>query len=993
MKYVNLNVKSHYSLLGSTIDIPSLIGHAKERNLEVLSLVEDGSMHSAVKFFSACKKNNIRPVIGVGLDVKSNSGTHRWTLFARNTRGYRILLKLTSDMALSGQVEAEEIFHHAEHIIICINILAADEFAELKNTENCYIALSTAKQINHTTKLKHLTIPFVFLNEIRILSEDDLPLLKVLTAIRENVNISQVSVGEDIEFLSSPDVKYYASIDDLLAEAMKNTVIIANDCRVELGKSEYLLPKFNTPTGDDSFDYLKALCFKGMKRRYVIPHDVHFNRLSYELEIIERMGFSDYFLIVWDFVKYAKVNGILVGPGRGSAAGSIVSYVLGITNVDPIKYDLLFERFLNPQRISLPDIDIDFQDDRRDEVIEYVKNKYGEFFVCQIATFGTFGARASWRDTARVHGLTTPQINAVARHLSSRMTLAQNVKENGELQKYLETNPHQSGVFKMAMKLAGFPRHISTHAAGVIISPADLRNFTALTNGSTEVYLSQYEAGDLEEIGLLKMDFLGLRNLTMIKEISALINKFEDESFDISKIPLDDPLTFSLIANANTTGIFQLESAGMRQALRQVMPSNIEDIISVLALFRPGPMANIPMFAARKHGKLAIVYDHESLEPILKTTYGIIVYQEQIMQIVNKVAGFTLGEADILRRAISKKDNEIMQKEANKFVSRAKGRGYEESVSKKIFELILKFANYGFNRSHAASYAMISYEMAYLKANYPQFFMTSVLMTQMGSQKATATAIKEARQLGINILPISINQSEKSYHITKEGIRLGFLSVKQIGIELVSKLLDERAKGEFIDFYDFIKRTHNILSEKNIASLINLGALDEFGYKKSVMILNVSNVLTHMQYGPIAGIAFEMANAQIDEFASDELMEAEFESLGFYLQTHPIRLFKDLIDEYKWVTPTDLIEYTNKAQVNCIGFVSRVREIRDKNGNLMAFWELTDEISQLDVTIFNREYNAEYKQLVNHVVVLNGVISVRNEKVGLNFNNLVTKLT
>ena len=996
MNFINLNVRSCYSLLESTIDIDSLIEYATERKLDTLSLVEDGSMHSAIKFYTACKKANIRPVIGVSLIVKTAEASCKWTLFARNQTGYRVLLKLTSDYALFNLVKADDVLVHAENLVICVSVQDDFDVNVLPSLSQVigefYLGISSTKVLQKAKSLQNLNFPFVFLNEVRILSEDDVPVFKVLAAIKDNINVSQVNIDGDIHFLSNRSARLLGEQDEFLAAAMENAVKIAEVCHVELDLGCNLLPKFEVATGDSACDYLAALCMHGAGRRYGDElRAAHYERLKYELDVISKMGFADYFLIVWDFVKYAKNNGILVGPGRGSAAGSFVAYVLGITDVCPIKYDLLFERFLNPERISLPDIDIDFQDDRRDEVIDYVKEKYGDFAVCQIATFGTFATRSSWRDTARVHGLKTAQINAVTKHLNSGMSLESNLKENVALQEYLESHPSQKSIFMRAMRIEGFPRHVSTHAAGVIISPADLRNFTAISKGATNVYLSQYEAGDLEAIGLLKMDFLGLRNLTMIQEISALINE-NDENFDINKIPLNDKMTYELIASANTMGIFQLESGGMRAALRQILPSNIEDIISALALFRPGPMANIGMFAARKHGREHITYDHHSLEPILRNTYGIIVYQEQIMQISNKVAGYSLGESDILRRAISKKDVRVMEEEGSKFIQRALKRGYAKQVAEKIFDLILRFANYGFNRSHAASYAMISYQMAYLKVNYPQYFMVSVLVTQMGSSKGTANAVKEARGLGIEVLPPSVNESFKGYRAKNGQIRLGFLSIKHIGLEIASKLVAERSKGEFTSFFDFVKRVDKILGEKVLLALIDVGACDEFGFSRTMLHSNVVRIMDFLKYdGGLFGTTFEMQYVDDNDKTHLELMEREYELLGYYLQTHPIHLFEDLIRKNNWVIPS-VIQADKKANVVCIGFVSRVREIRDKNGNLMAFLELTDEFALVDVVIFSRDYTTDYKNLVNKVIVIAGSTSLRNDRVSLSFKQLITIL-
>lgn len=991
MTFINLKVRSCYSLLESTITIDALIKHGQERQLPALTLVEEGSMHSGIKFYKSAKAAGIKPIFGVSLKVSMEKASSEWTLFARNVTGYRVLLKLTSDQELTGVAYADQVLAYAKDLIVCVDITTAKGAKEL-GFPHLYVSFSTVAEALQGSQLSNLEIPFVLLNEVRILNTSDVPLYKVLSAIKENTTVGQVNVPGDLHFLSPREARLLAESDGFLQEAMANTVKIADDCNVDLELGKNLLPKFDVPAGITATAYLRALCMKGATRRYGDAlSEVHLQRLEYELSVIGNMGFADYFLIVWDFVKYAKQNQILVGPGRGSAAGSLVSYVLGITGVDPIAFDLLFERFLNPERISLPDVDIDFQDDRRDEVIAYVREKYGEYAVCQIATFGTFGTRSSWRDTARVHGLQTAQINGVSKHLTSRATLEGNLRENKQLTAYLESHPTLKQVYEKAMKLEGMPRHVSTHAAGVIISPKDLRNFTALTKGSADVYLSQYEAEDLEEIGLLKMDFLGLRNLTMIQEISEQIKATIDPNFDVNQLTFDDKKTYELIAHANTTGVFQLESAGMRTALRQIKPTNLEDIISALALFRPGPMANIPMFAARKNGEQSISYDHPSLENILKNTYGIIVYQEQIMQIASLVAGYSLGEADILRRAISKKDQAVLQAEGKQFIDRAGKRGYAFDVSTKIFELILKFANYGFNRSHAASYAFISYQMAYLKANYPQFFFVSCLRTAMNDTKQVAEVVKEARSFGISVVAPKINDSIDTCSVNHDQILLGLLSVKHIGKEVANKLLFEREKGAFATFYDFIKRTQPILNDKIVIALIDVGALDEFG-SKATLHGNLPRALDYMTYdGGLLQSEFVMN--PIEETESDQTldMEREFELLGFYLNSHPINLHRELIEEKGWLTPSSLSEQ-NRGRVLCVGFVNRVREIRDKNGNLMAFMEIGDETLGIDVTIFSKSYNPSFKELTSKVVVIEGNLDERNGKKGINLNQIVTVL-
>jgi len=993
MSFINLCVRSAYSMLSSTITIKAYIDYALARNMKVLSLVEDKTLHSTIKFYQACQNVGIKPIIGVTIDVKHNEASGTWTLFAMNEAGYRALLFITSLQADASYVEISEILTYQESLIICV---AVETFADFKINplpQNFYLSFNDVSGLKIAKEMNFSPDGFVFLNDVRTLTEDDIPTLRVLNAIKENIPLDNMGLLQESYILDAKTIGMYMESDPFLEIAMSKTQEIADKCLVSIDLKKNYLPKFPVDKGLSSRDYLEALCHFGVKKRYKDNlSQIHLDRLNYELEIITKMGFADYFLIVWDFIKYAKSQNILVGPGRGSAAGSLVSYVLGITGVDPVKYRLLFERFLNPDRISLPDIDIDFQDDRREEVINYVREKYGANIVCQIGTFGTFGTRSAWRDTARVHSLQTAQINSVTRFLTSRLSLEENLKQNEQLKLHLEHNPNLRIIYQVAMNIEGLPRHLSTHAAGIIIAPDDLKNYTAVTIGPNLTALSQFEGPDLETIGLLKMDFLGLRNLTMIAEITELIEKSTGVKFDIQNIPLDDELSFSMVRKAQTVGIFQLESAGMRQALLQVLPTNIEDIISVLALFRPGPMANIGMFAARKNKKTHIIYDDASLEPILDYTYGVIVYQEQIMQIVNTVAGYTLAEADILRRAISKKESEILDEHATTFIKRAEVRGYSNEVATKIFELIKKFASYGFNRSHAASYAMITYQMMYLKANYPLYFLLSVFNTELNNSRATVIAMKEARSLGIDLLPPSINLSGRGYTLEDNSIRLGFYSIKNIGHEIATKIITTRLSGRFKSFFDFVVRTDDFINDKILDNLILAGTFNSFGHSHETLRRNVHRIMDFKKYdGGLFQTTFVMEDFEVEELSIDLRMQNEMDIFGFYLTTHPMMRFDKLIKENGYLTPSEL-GFNDSGIKQVIGLVVSVREIKDKLGKLMAFIEIADETTNINVTIFSKNYHPDYKSLTGSIIVVSGVVGVRNEKIGLNFNHLVQVL-
>ena len=687
-------------------------------------------------------------------------------------------------------------------------------------------------------------------------------------------------------------------------------------------------------------------------------------------------------------MRYAKSHDIYVGPGRGSAAGSLVAYVLGITNVDPIKYELLFERFLNPERITMPDIDIDFQDNRRDEVIQYVQNKYGSHCVVQIATFGTFQSRSAWRDLARVHQVETTLINKVASFIYSGSTLKEIYEQTKGLRDFFSTYPKLEAIYKEAEKIEGLPRHTSIHAAGVIISDHDLTDYTAIMEGPTGIYVSQYEAEDLEMIGLLKMDFLGLKNLNMLQQITTLIKSSVAPEFDINKIPYDDLKTYEMISQGQTTGVFQLESEGMRQVLRAVRPNCLEDIIACNALFRPGPMEGIPLFAARKHHEQPIEYYHPSLQYILSKTYGIIVYQEQIMQIANVVSGYSLGEADVLRRAVSKKKKEILEREQKTFVEKAIERGYHQEIATQLYELILKFANYGFNRSHAVAYSMIAYQMAYLKRHYPSYFMTVALSNVIGSESNTAQYVKEAKQLDILVLPPSINSSGLMYQIENENIRFSLLPIKHIGMNLARQIVAERERGLYKSFYDFVSRTRSFLNQRAYEGLIDVGAMDEFGYNRTTLHHNLTAILDFSKYdGGLFEADFEIMMMK-ETLSSAEKMKREKELLGFYLNSHPIHLMRDQAKEKGWYFPSDLI-HLNVSTITCVGFVEKFREIRDKKGKLMAFMDISDENGTVSVTIFSDVYKSEYKALLGKIVVINGRVSIRNSEKNINLSKII----
>ena len=1006
--FTQLQVASSYSLLKSTITLDELITYAKQNQLEAVSLIEKDELHSSIKFYEACLKAQIKPLIGLSLPIEIHNESNRFSLIAKNYKGYLHLLMLASKLALDGSLNYEALLEVSADVIIILEMQSSyfhhqvnQQSSEalsyyesyFKALPHFYIGLQRTTDMMRMNTMhlqqfaQHVHAKVVALNDVCYLYQTQAVILQHLRLIDEGKSVTDRETS-DVE-------RYYKSKEDMInlfsdcPEAISNISEIISLCQLEIPLQQQLLPKFVTPNDVSSFEYLKALSYRGLKKRYetdLTQH--HLKRLDYELSVVERMGFEDYFLIVWDFIKFAKQQKIVVGCGRGSAAGSLIAYVLGITNVDPVRYELLFERFLNPERLSMPDIDIDFQDTRRDEVISYVHQKYGTDNVLQILTFGTFQSKSAWRDTARVYGVEMKLVNTVAKNIVSGQSLITCAKESAPLQQLFTEYPKLKQIYEVASHIERLPRHISVHAAGIIISDQNLMQYTPVMKGPSDVHLSQFEASDLEMIGLLKMDFLGLKNLTMLNEIEKLVQS-EVPTFQVEYISVDDEKTFELIAKAKTTGVFQLESEGMKQALRLIRPTHLEDVIAVNALFRPGPMKNIPLFAKRKHGEEPITYYHEALKPILYKTYGIIVYQEQIMQIANIVCGYSLGEADVLRRAVSKKKRSVLESERDKFVFKAVENGYTKHVANELYELILKFADYGFNRSHAVAYSMIAYQMAYLKTHYPLYFMSVALSHSIGNDFSTAQYVKEARQLGLEVLGPSVLSSEGSYTIENKRIRFGLLPIKNIGIHLVNQLVAERNKKPFESFYDFVSRCQRFLNVKTFRYLIDVGACDAFELNRTTLYKNLEEIIEFSKYNN--GLFFnEFRISHYQEVQTKkEIMQLEHDLLGFYLNSHPLRHLQKRATEEGWLMPVD-IQNTNFTKVACIGYVEKIKEIRDKKGQLMCFMEISDEYVTISVVVFAKQYSQELKRLNGECIVVFGRINQKNFEKNITCDKIIS---
>ena len=814
MDYTALQVKTSYSILESLNTISELVRRASDLGYTSFCITDTNNLFGVMEFYLECKKYNIKPIIG--MEVVFNN--YKFLLYARNEFGYKKLIEISTKIS-EGNINVSD-FSDNDNLILVIPYSYFDN--DIFNMFNYkYIGYSCAEEkgkIDNNYKC-------VFINDVRYLDKEDYKYLDYLYMIKEGKVLGEYELGSYIgkQLLSYDEVINFSDEEDV-----KNTKEISDMCNLSLGYKDGLLPVYDENV--DAYEYLSMLCNKGLKRRLNDNVSSEYQeRLDYELSVIKQMGFCDYFLVVWDYVKYAKFNGILVGPGRGSAAGSLVSYTLGITDIDPIKYDLLFERFLNPERVTMPDIDIDFDNERIDEVIDYVINRYGEKKVAGIITFMRMSAKQVIRDVGRVLKISMPVVDSVSK-LINYDTLKETYEKNNNFKRIINSSDEMKSLFNISLKLEGLIRNPSMHAAGIVMSKYAIDETIPLYKSESGMYLTGFTKDYLEPLGLLKMDFLRLATLGFIDDVIKNVREKEKINITFDKIPLDDKKTLSVFRDVKTDGIFQFESPGMKNFLSKLKVSCFDDIVAALALFRPGPMDSIDTYIRRKEGKEKIDYIHPSLEPILKSTYGIIIYQEQIMQIASVMAGYTYGEADILRRAMSKKDEVKLAKERPKFISGSINRGYSEELANHVFDLILKFANYGFNKSHSVAYAVIGYKMAFLKTYFLKYFLTSSLSNVIGNENKTKIYITEARNNGINILSPCVNKSGYKYICEEEGIRCPLSIVRNVGKAGCSEIERARKDGEFISFCDFVSKCYSqTLNKKAIIYLIYAGCFDSFG--------------------------------------------------------------------------------------------------------------------------------------------------------------------
>ncbi|MFC0297302.1 DNA polymerase III subunit alpha [Geobacillus jurassicus] len=1001
--FVHLHVLSGYSLFQSAAAVEALVAKAKQLGYQALALTDRNVLYGAVPFYRECMQNGVRPIIGMTADVAlSGEEAFPLVLLAANEEGYRHLLEISTmiQMGETKHIEEAALLRLSGGIIAITpgsegrveSLVAAGEWERAKEAlaryqrlfpGRLYVAIQRREQTrtSYEDELRRLAevmgVPFVATNDVRYIERGDAMAWRCLQAIGRGEALAGIE-DDDGRYLAGPEEMARRFAD--LPEVLENSLAIANQCELQIEFGGWRLPAYPVPDGETADRYLRRLSEQGLAQRVPSADERYWRRLSHELDIIQSLRFSDYFLIVADVLAYARRRGILTGPGRGSAAGSLVAYALSITDVDPIKYGLLFERFLNPERVSVPDIDLDFPDDRREEVIRYVADKYGRDRVAQIITFGTFGAKAALRDTAKALGIPEREADRVTELLPNRqgVALSQWHAESAAFRRAVAAVPQGKEWLAVAQKLEGLPRHTSIHAAGVIISPEPLVRFVPLQPSHGEWPLTQYAMGALEALGLLKIDFLGLRTLTLIGQIVRLIERQTGKPFDIRTLPLDDEKTYALLGVGDTNGIFQLESNGMKRVLVQLQPSEFEDLVAVNALYRPGPMQMIPVYIRRKRGEEPVEYIHPDLAPILAPTYGVLIYQEQIMQIAAQLAGFSLGQADVLRRAVAKKEKALLARQREAFVAGCMANGYSKEVAEELYRHIVRFADYGFNRSHAVSYALVSYAMAYMKAHYPLCFYAVMLTNASSDREKAAVYYREATRKGINVLPPSVNQS--SFHASVEGgaIRLGLAMVKQVGSAAKLIVEERKANGPFADFFDFAARLlPKGLGRTALEALISVGAFDEFGAERASLLASIDIAIEHVQWLEAlqaGGLSLKPKYAAARPWPPSERRRRETELLGFAVTPHPAAVCRPLLQAAGAVFAADV--QGPSAVVG--GALARMRKTRTKRGEEMAFFTVSDESGELEAVAFPAVYRRAAAELrEGHFVLLAGTVDIR----------------
>ena len=1046
-EFIHLHLHTQFSLLDGACKIPELLALAKQCNMDSLAITDHGNMFGAIDFYLEAQKAGIKPIIGCEFYIAPGSrhdktsssiesASYHLILLSRDEEGYRNLMKLVSLGYLEGfyyrpRIDKDSLSQYSQGLIglsACLKgeipvmlkqkrfndaLKTADTYLNILGKNNFYLELQEnsipeQKIVNDgLIKIsKELKIPLVATNDVHYLTRDKASAHEALLCIQ-----TQTTLDDPNRMRLQTDEFYFKSPKEMKAlfkdtpEAIENTLEIASRCNLELDFKQIHLPKYEPPIGETKEEFLEKLCKEGIKKRFdkITPEITE--RLKHELKTIINMGFVSYFLIVWDFIHHAKAQGIPVGPGRGSAAGSLVSYLLGITDLNPLKYGLLFERFLNPERMGLPDIDIDFCYERRQEVISYVTEKYGQENVAQIITFGTMQARAVLRDVGRVMGVNYADVDRIAKMIPAEldMSLKKALDTEPELNNLYRNDPQINKLITTALSLEGLNRHASVHAAGVVIADKPLCNYSPLFKTSDDQITTGFSMGILEKIGLLKVDFLGLRTLTVIDQALKIIKRTREKDIDIDTLPLDDPNTYKLLISAQTIGIFQIESSGMRDLLKKLEPEKFEDIIALLALYRPGPIGSgmLDDFIKRKHNLIPIKYEHPKLESILKETYGIMVYQEQIMQAASILAGFSLAQADILRKAMGKKIPEVMEKQRSNFIHGCVKNTIKESTATKIFDLIEYFSGYGFNKSHSTAYALISYRTAYLKANYPVEFMTALLTSERDNTDKIVEYVNEAQRMGLVVLPPDINESEGLFKVKDEKtIRFGLLAVKNIGHGAVDSIVASRTSGgNYNSLEDLCQRIDlRLTNRKVLESLIKCGAMDSFKMSRAQMFSALDIILdsaarTQKEKAKGQLSFFDSGLAQnafkesvnniphVKEWPEPQLLSFEKDMLGFYISGHPLARYAQQLKRFVSSSINNLGEHKDEDEIRIVGLISKIKNTTTRaKQEKMAILKLEDLNGSVELLVFPRAYQKVSRYIQpNAVVLVKGNLNLKED--------------
>lgn len=1048
--FVHLHVHTEYSLLDGSAKVSKIIQKAKELNMSALAITDHGVMYGVVNFYKEAKKQGIKPILGCEIYVvdgdnksKVRKPLYHLVLLAENQIGYQNLMKIVSESHVNGfyykpRVNHEYLERYSEGIIALSACLGGEvqsylnqgqyekakksaiRYREIFGPQNFYLELQDhgmleQKEVNQ--KLielsKELDIELIATNDVHYIEKSDAKVHDALLCIQTG------KIIRDEERMKFPSDEFYLKSPQEMEElfpnqkkALQNTLEIANRCEVELDFDTLHLPHFEVPSGYTNEEYLRELCNKGLEERYESITEEIKERLEFELSTIEKMGYVDYFLIVWDFIKYAKDRDIIVGPGRGSAAGSIVSYALDITEIDPLKYNLLFERFLNPERVSMPDIDVDIQDSGRQQVIDYVTEKYGLDKVVQIVTFGTMAARGAIRDVGRVLDLSYGEVDFVAKQIPMElgMTISKALEVSKELAASYENDERVRELIDLAKAVEGLPRHTSTHAAGVVISQEAIDKYVPLSRNG-DVVTTQYTMTEIEELGLLKMDFLGLRNLTVIQNASQMIEHEQGKKIDFNDCEYDDPEVYKLFAQGKTLGVFQFESAGMRVFIKELEPKGFEDIIAANALYRPGPMNQIPNFIKNKMDPQQISYVHPKLKAILGVTYGCMIYQEQVMQVVRDIGGFSMGRSDLVRRAMGKKKMKVMEQEREYFIhgktdedppiAGAIANGVSEDAANVIYDQMIDFAKYAFNKSHSAAYAMVAYQTAWLKCYYPVEFMAALLTSVMGNTSSVSLYIQECKKMGIEVLPPNVNTSFDGFTVDKGKIRFGLSAVKNVGKNAIADIVKARVeKGEFVDIIDFIEKIDTAsVNKRAVESLIRCGALDGLKYNRAQMMSayeKIMNSMSNTKKRNVAGQFSMFETTEIEtiqiprlvEFDEANLLNMEKEVLGIFISGHPLSRYESIIEKVASIQIAEIAEALEEEhssswdgrKVVLAGIVTAKKQKITKNNNMMAFLSLEDLTGYIECIVFPKIYS-KYQQYTeeDQLVIISGRLNVHEE--------------